>query len=76
MFVSPVPRIANEQIKMAATFLNNLAAASMILGFLTPIFAVPERLDSGFALPVLAFLTSLTLHFASNRTLMLLRKES
>ena len=75
MFVSDCQEIANEQIKLAASFLNTLAAASMIIGFLTPIFAIPERLEGGFALPVLAFLTSITLHFSANRTLMLLRRE-
>ena len=61
MFASEDQKIANEQIKVVANFLNTLAAASMILGFLTPIFAIPERLDGGLALPVLAFLTSITL---------------
>jgi hypothetical protein len=42
--VTTTTRISDEQVKLTATLLNNLAAASILLGFIAPLVTQDEKI--------------------------------
>jgi hypothetical protein len=78
-----VELVRNEQIKLRATLLNTLAAASIVVGALTPIAGAvyrPAELNPylpGFFLVIFAagwILFGVALHFLAHRSLKGLRE--
>jgi hypothetical protein len=75
-----VPAVHNEQTKLLATALNNIAVAFVVIGVVTPMTAVSFGIASAPAARVdtlsfslVWFLTGVTLHFGARRALRSLR---
>ncbi len=53
-----MPLIHNERVKLTATWVNTLAAATIITGVIAPIVAVVFGLPAGGSLPLTGFLVA------------------
>lgn len=69
------PKIGNEQKKLLANLLNTLAAASIVFGFLRPIFDTSGSALTNIWTILFAFACALALHFGGNRVLRVMRDE-